>query len=65
MELAYNLVASRKLYRRSEGIDLIYERFAFFLFAGSRVAKRKNIPLIVEVNEIAGEERVRKQAMVG
>jgi glycosyltransferase involved in cell wall biosynthesis len=45
-------------------IDLIYERSAFFLFAGARIAKKNNIPYIVEVNEISGEDRVRQQFFI-
>ena len=64
MELAYNITAKRKIRQNIEGVDLIYERFAFFLSSGIRVAKHHKVPFIVEVNELAGEERVRKQVMV-
>ena len=66
MEMAYNFAARRKIEAllQSQKIDLIYERYAFFMTAGVRLAKKYNIPIIVEVNEIAGHQRVRKQAFV-
>jgi glycosyltransferase involved in cell wall biosynthesis len=67
MEIAYNAVASRKLEAllRTQKIDFIYERYAFFMSAGVRLAQKYQIPIIVEVNEIAGHKRVRKQTFVG
>jgi glycosyltransferase involved in cell wall biosynthesis len=67
LEIAYNAAASRKIEARfkAQPIDFIYERYAFFLSAGVRLAKKHNIPIIVEVNEIAGHKRVRKQTFVG
>ncbi|MCG8667892.1 MAG: glycosyltransferase family 4 protein [Pseudomonadales bacterium] len=66
MEIAYNLSASSKIksYLANNKVDLIYERYGFFMWAGARLAKKNNLPYIVEVNEIAGEERVRKQLLV-
>jgi len=61
LELAYNFVCYlrlRSLLAR-ESCDLIYERHAFFLCATALLAQRRRIPLIVEVNELAGDERVR------
>lgn len=61
LELAYNGVAwlgLRRLLDRSP-CALIYERHAFFLFATALLASRRRIPLVVEVNELAGDERVR------
>lgn len=67
LELGYNAAAQRKLEQavQREHIDFIYERNAFFLFAGARLARKHSLPLIVEVNEIAGEQRVRRQFLVG
>jgi glycosyltransferase involved in cell wall biosynthesis len=61
LEIAYNLVAcarNRALLAR-EHCALIYERHAFFLCATAFLAQRRRIPLVIEVNELAGDERVR------
>ena len=61
LEIAYNAVAytrNRAALTR-ENCALIYERHAFFLFTTAFLAQRRRIPLIVEVNELAGDERVR------
>lgn len=52
MQLAYNLVAYRRLARavREFQPDVIYERYALFSFAGVRLARRCKTPLILEVN---------------
>lgn len=64
-ELAYNLWAlfplSGKL--RNGGVDVFYERYAFFSYIGTSLAHRYNVPSVLEVNEIAGIERARNQAM--
>lgn len=67
LEMAYNLFAASKLTKvlRENPIDFIYERQAFFLSVGARLAKKHRLPYIVEVNEIAGEHRVRRQFFVG
>ncbi len=64
-ELAYNLWVWRHLSRRMkrEQIDVFYERYAFFSFIGTWLARRRNIPSVLEVNEIAGIERARGQAL--
>jgi glycosyltransferase involved in cell wall biosynthesis len=66
LETGYNLIAYLKLNRviYRQNIRFIYERNAFFLFAGAYLAKKYKVPYIVEVNEVAGEERVRKQFLV-
>lgn len=66
MELFYNYVATINLSRiiKNEKIDLIYERYAFFMSAGVRAAKKHSIPFILEVNEISGIKRQRDQIMV-
>ncbi|MCE9608694.1 MAG: glycosyltransferase family 4 protein [Chthoniobacter sp.] len=61
LELAYNAVAyarNRAALTR-ENCTLIYERHAFFLCATAFLAQRRGVPLVVEVNELAGDERVR------
>lgn len=67
LEIAYNAVATRKLEAllKTKRIDFIYERYAFFLSAGVRLAQKHGIPIIVEVNEVAGHKRVRKQTFIG
>lgn len=66
LELAYNLAAwwrNRRLLTESE-FGLIYERHAFFLFSTALLAKRFQLPLVVEVNELVGDERIRKQPLL-
>ena len=61
LEIAYNLVSFMRLRSRlaRDSYGLIYERHAFFLCATAFLAQRHGIPLVVEVNELAGDERVR------
>jgi len=63
LEITYNLKAGGRLNKilKNNQIHFIYERYAFFLFAGVRLAKKFNVPIIVEVNEVVGEKRVRRQ----
>jgi glycosyltransferase involved in cell wall biosynthesis len=63
MEMAYSRLAQQRLNRTIAEYhpDLIYERFAFFNLAGTRVALRHRIPMILEVNELSGLDRVRGQ----
>jgi glycosyltransferase involved in cell wall biosynthesis len=65
-EIAYNGVAWWRLRSalRSRKFDVIYERYAFYLVAGARLAARHRIPFVLEANEVNGlEERARPQAM--
>lgn len=64
-ELSYNLWAYFPLSRslRAGEIDVLYERYAFFSFIGTMLARRHGVPLVLEVNEITGIERTRGQAM--
>jgi len=61
LEIGYNFVCYARLgaLLANERYDLIYERHAFFLAATALLAQRRRIPLVVEVNELAGDERVR------
>lgn len=61
LEIAYNVFAGLRIgaLLRRERFDLIYERHAFFLCVTALLAQRRRIPLVVEVNELAGDERVR------
>lgn len=63
LEIFYNFSAVGKLENKikSRKYQFIYERQAFFLFAGAYIAKKYGLPFVVEVNEVAGEQRVRKQ----
>lgn len=67
LELGYNAVAYFKLKKVFEQhpIKFMYERYAFFNFIGAWLAKRYRVPLAIEVNEIAGPQRVRRQCLVG
>lgn len=61
MEVGYNLVAAWRNFTliRQHRFGLIYERHAFFLFSTAWLARRRNIPLVIEINELVGDERVR------
>ena len=65
LELSYNLVALQKLNSAIVQLrpDAIYERYAFFSFAGVHMAKRARIPIIIEVNEVSGLKRIRGQCL--
>jgi glycosyltransferase involved in cell wall biosynthesis len=66
LELAYNFIAYKNIKEaiKKGEIDFIYERYAFFCFAGVHLAKKHNIPITLEVNEISGIKRVRGQMLV-
>jgi len=65
MEIVYNVVAMRNIKKILAGnkIDLIYERYAFFSWAGTALAKTCGIPIILEVNEVSGVRRQRGQIL--
>ncbi len=65
LEIAYNVVSYVGMRRaiKEQKINAIYERYAFFGFAGASIAKRYDIPFILEVNEISGLKRVRGQTL--
>jgi glycosyltransferase involved in cell wall biosynthesis len=52
LQIGYNLVAWRRLDRaiRAFKPDVIYERYALFGFAGVALARRRGVPLVLEVN---------------
>ena len=52
LQMMYNLLAYWRLSRAADTFqpELIYERYALFSFAGVLLAKRRAIPLILEVN---------------
>ena len=66
LEIAYNLSAWRRissLLKRND-FQLIYERHAFFLCAAAILAHRRRIPIVIEVNELVGDDRVRRQPLL-
>ena len=65
-ELGYNIVGYRNIRRLLDKhhFDLVYERYAFFTWCGVFLAKKRGVPYVVEVNEVAGIERVRGQVLV-
>jgi glycosyltransferase involved in cell wall biosynthesis len=62
LEIFYNFVAILRMKKimTAVKIDFIYERNAYFLFAGAYISKRYNIPLVVEANEVVGIKRARR-----
>ena len=66
LELFYNLPAffrNLSLVRRHR-CHLIFERHAFFLFSTAILARLHRIPLIIEVNELVGDPRIRAQPLL-
>ncbi len=61
MELAYSLVAYRRLAKAVElhHPDCLYERYNLFLPAGIWLKRRYGLPMLLEVNSPIYEERVR------
>jgi glycosyltransferase involved in cell wall biosynthesis len=59
MELAYSVVAYRKLLQAAREFqpDAIYERYNLFLLAGVMARKRLGLPLLLEVNAPLVHER--------
>jgi glycosyltransferase involved in cell wall biosynthesis len=67
LEIAYNLYATvrlRRLLPRGSGV-VLYERYAFFLSLSTWLAKRRGLPVVLEVNEVAGVPRARGLVMEG
>ena len=67
LEVAYNLYATFVIWReaKQDDIDFIYERNAYFLFAGALMAKYLEVPLIIEANEVVGIRRARPLVLKG
>lgn len=61
MELGYNLVTWLRMRSAIAHFrpGLIYERYSLFLFATVWMARRRGIPLVLEINDSALVERVR------
>ncbi|HEX4084039.1 MAG TPA: glycosyltransferase family 4 protein [Chthoniobacteraceae bacterium] len=66
LELFYNLPAFVRNLRlvRKHGCQLIFERHAFFLFSTAMVARLCDCPLVIEVNELVGDPRIRAQPLL-
>lgn len=60
-ELAYNLLTLPRMQRAMRQLQpqLIYERYSLFLFATVWLARRRGIPLVLEINDSALVQRVR------
>ncbi|MET0330171.1 MAG: glycosyltransferase, partial [Dyella sp.] len=60
-ELGYNLITLLRMGTaiRRRKPQLIYERYSLFLFATVWLARRRGIPLVLEINDSALVERVR------
>lgn len=67
LEVGYNLWSYLKLKSlvKSKQYAFVYERHFYFSFASGMIARKYNIPLVVEVNELAGLERVRENRLTG
>lgn len=61
LELAYSLVAYRKLTQAAQEFrpDVIYERYNLFLLAGTLLKRKLGIPLLLEVNAPLVDERLK------
>jgi glycosyltransferase involved in cell wall biosynthesis len=62
VELAYNLVSGYRILqyiRAHRDLDLIYERYALFMFMPLLIARMRGLTMILEVNDSATVERVR------
>ena len=62
VEVAYNAVVAWRILnwlRRNPDVDFIYERYSLFLFATVWIARRRKLPIILEVNDSAIVTRVR------
>jgi glycosyltransferase involved in cell wall biosynthesis len=61
LELLYTIPATLKLARAAAAFrpDAIYERYNLFHLAGAVVARRRGLPLLLEVNAPLAEERAR------
>jgi glycosyltransferase involved in cell wall biosynthesis len=61
MELGYNLVTLVRMRRAFARLapQLVYERYSLFLFATVWLARRRGVPVVLEINDSALVERVR------
>lgn len=61
LELLYSVPAYRKLARAAAEFrpDLLYERYNLFYLSGAWLARRRNLPFLLEVNAPLTDERAR------
>lgn len=62
VELAYNLIAGwriRSYLNVHPDVDFIYERYSLFMFAPVWIARKRGLPIILEINDSSSVERVR------
>jgi glycosyltransferase involved in cell wall biosynthesis len=61
LEIFYNFHAIVRMKRilEREKIDFLYERNAYFLFAGAYISRKFGLPLAIEANEVVGIKRAR------
>ena len=66
LEIVYNITAIYRVAKiiRQEPVDMIYERNAYYLFAGSLISVFFGIPLVVEANEVVGVKSARKLRLI-
>jgi glycosyltransferase involved in cell wall biosynthesis len=66
-ELLYNVVTYVRMARawRAAPPRLVYERYSLFLFTTVWMARRRGIPIVLEINDSALVERVRPLKMKG
>ncbi|MEX1827177.1 glycosyltransferase family 4 protein [Luteibacter sp. CQ10] len=66
-ELLYNLVTLLRMTTawRKGTPSLVYERYSLFLFATVWLAKRRGLPIVLEINDSALVDRVRPLTMKG
>jgi glycosyltransferase involved in cell wall biosynthesis len=67
MELAYNLVTLVRIGKaiKQQKPQLIYERYSLFLWATVWLARRRQIPVVLEINDSALVQRVRPLTLKG
>jgi len=67
LELLFNVYAGWRIAAavRRRRPDVIYERYALFLFVTTWLARRYDIPIVLEVNDSAVVERVRPLGLRG
>lgn len=61
-EVAYNLVAGWRIHKYLDAhpdVELIYERYSLFMFVTVWIARRRGLPVILEINDSAMVYRVR------
>jgi glycosyltransferase involved in cell wall biosynthesis len=53
LELAYNLLSLRRISRtlNATGATVLYERYSLFHWAGTFIARRRGIPIVLEIND--------------